>query len=171
MKKQFLFVALFLIVYIFCFIVIKEIIIKMGKKNFLLILSLHCRKKIYSSFPEVSWILSALQNDEWMPCSLLLLKSFLFMPVIQGLCFNCSCEMKTFLLMNKHCHFLNICMQNVFKAIMKCFARVLGSFFFPSPERQFFSTFSFMLSSPIERPFRVNLFKQYQCFSVMNNFL
>lgn len=106
-----------------------------------------------------------------MPCSLLLLKSFLFMPVIQGLCFNCSCEMKTFLLMNKHCHFLNICMQNVFKAIMKCFARVLGSFFSPSPERQFFSTFSFMLSSPIERPFRVNLFKQYQCFSVMNNFL
>ena len=39
-------------------------------------------------------------------------------------------------------------------------------------ERHFSSTtFSFMLSSLVERPFRVNLFKQYQCFSVMNNFL
>ena len=52
-------------------------------------------KTIFPSFPKVSWALSALQNDEWTPCSLLLLKSFLFMPVIQGLCFDCSWEMKT----------------------------------------------------------------------------
>lgn len=48
MKKPFLFVALFLMVCMFCFIIIKEIILKLGGKSFLVILSLHCGKKIYS---------------------------------------------------------------------------------------------------------------------------
>lgn len=94
MKKPFSFVALFLIMYMFCFFKYQGSNNKDGGKNCHSFTALQ-KENIFPSFPKVSWVLSALQNDEWMPCSLLLLKSFLLMPVIQGLCFDCSWKMKT----------------------------------------------------------------------------
>ena len=91
MRKSFLLVALFLMTYMFLFYNYQGVNNKNGKKLFMFL----PKETIFPSFPKVSWALSALQNNKWMPCSLLLLKSFLFMPVIQGLCFDCSWEMKT----------------------------------------------------------------------------
>lgn len=68
-----------------------------GEKKFCVIFSWHCWKKIYSPLFQKSagfYQLCKMMN-ECLPCSLLLLKSFLFMPVIQGLCFDCSWAMKT----------------------------------------------------------------------------
>lgn len=60
MRKSFLLVALFLMTHMFCFIIIEELIRKM-EKNFFMFLP---KENIFFSFPKVSWVLSALQNDE-----------------------------------------------------------------------------------------------------------
>lgn len=132
MKKLSLLVALFLMVSMFCSAVIKEVIMKMEKTLFVCysLISL-LKQNIFPSFPKVSWVLSALQNDEWMPSLFIIIAQVILIYASNSrIMFQLFLrDENTFLLMNKHCHFLNICMQNVFKATMKCFARALGNCF------------------------------------------